>query len=167
MNSFNRSYHLVNSPASRLEGRWGGNMLDVLSGPHCGAGGEVCEARFPVSQIRSLVSRGRKALTVFLPLFTSKKNASGSAFKQFRMGKKILSHKFLWVEKQSLPSCTYTEARKWSWILFPWLHTGVHAERPSDSGVDKVTYTFHNKVQLRRPIPWWNCMARGAHASLP
>lgn len=88
-------------------------------------------------------------------------------FRAIQNGEKTVSHKFLWVEKQFLPSCAYTEASRWSWILFPWLHTGVLADRSSDSGVDKVTYAFHSKVQLRRPILWWSWMAGGAHASLP
>lgn len=77
-----------------------------------------------------------------------RKNVSGS-LSNSKWGKKILSHKGLWVENQFLSICVNPEARR-SWILFLWLHTGVHTGRSSDPGAG--THTFHNNVHLRRPL---------------
>lgn len=135
-------YHLPIDPGSRLKGRSGGNRLNAHSGltmwtKHWGIW----------SQRSSLISRKDKALIVFLPLF--KEKCHRLSFWAIQNGEKIVSHKVLGVENQFVPSCMNTEARR-SWILFLWLHTGVHTGRSSDPGVG--TYTFHNNVHLRRPL---------------
>lgn len=151
--------------------------LSAIQWPSVKTGGEVrrkqtkCTFR-PPSVDQALRHLKSKNLSGFQKREVSHSLSSSLHFKEkylrlyfwaIQNGEKIVTHKVLWVEKQFLPSCINPETRR-SWILFLWLHTGVHTGRSSDPGGG--TYTFHSNIQLRRPLDvtvWYVCHSHAAY----
>lgn len=150
--------------------------LSPTQWPSVKAGGEVrrkqtkCTFRPPMwtkhwgiwRQRSSLVSRKEKPLIVFLFPFTSKKNASGFVSENSEWGKNFKSQSS--VSGKSVSPQLHKSRSRRTWILFLWLHTGVHTDRSSDPGL--ATYTFHNNVKLWRPLDetaWYLCHSHTEH----